>query len=65
MTRVVIKDGKTDFGINFGLKRFKRETQGLSSEIKKREHYDKPGVRRRKRKAEAIKNFRKRNKNIA
>lgn len=60
MTSVPVKDGNIDLA----LKRFKQKVakSGLPSEVKKRQHYDKPGVRRRKAKEEAIKNSRKNNR---
>ncbi len=46
------------------LKKFKQKVarDGVPSECKKRECYDKPGVRRRNAKKEGIKNSRKRDK---
>ena len=57
MTHVVVKNGN----VEGALKRFKQKVakSGTPSEVRKREHYEKPGVRRRKAKAEAIKNSRK------
>jgi small subunit ribosomal protein S21 len=57
MTHVVVRNGNVDGA----LKKFKQKVakSGLPSEFKKREHYEKPGIRRRKAKAEAIKNSRK------
>lgn len=57
MTRVVVKNGNIDGA----LKRFKQRVakNGIPSEIKKREHYEKPGIKRRNAKKEAIKNTRK------
>ena len=45
------------------LRRFKRQSAGVISEVRKREAYDKPGVRRREAKKAGIKNARKREKN--
>jgi len=44
-----IKVGKTE-SLDSALRRFKRETQkaGVLSEVRKREHYEKPSVRRKK-----------------
>lgn len=60
MTSVPVKDGNLDLA----LRRFKQKVakSGLPSEIKRKQHYDKPGVRRRKAKEEAIKNSRKNNR---
>ena len=57
MTHVVVRNGN----IESALKKFKQKVakSGIPSEFKKREHYEKPGIRRRKAKAEAIKNSRK------
>ena len=47
MSEVVIKDNET---LDSALKRFKRNCQkaGIMGEIRKREHYDKPSVKRKK-----------------
>ena len=60
MTQVPVKNGN----LEFALKKFKQKVprDGLPSECKKREGYDKPGVRRRNAKKEGIKNARKRNR---
>ena len=60
MTQVAVKNGNLDFA----LRRFKQKVakDGVPSECKKREGYDKPGVRRRNAKKEGIKNTRRRNK---
>ena len=60
MTSVPVKDGNLDLA----LRRFKQKVakSGLPSEVKRKQHYDKPGVRRRKAKEEAIKNSRKNNR---
>ena len=60
MTQVAVKNGNLDFA----LKKFKQKVarDGVPSECKKREGYDKPGVKRRNAKKEGIKNTRKRNK---
>lgn len=55
--KVVVKDGDIDKA----LRRFKVVVakSGVPSELKKRKHYEKPGVRRRNEKKEQIKNARK------
>ena len=60
MTQVTVKNGNLDMA----LRKFKQKVarDGVPSECKKRECYDKPGVRRRAAKKEGIKNSRKRNK---
>lgn len=60
MTQVAVKNGN----LEFALKKFKQKVarDGVPSEVKKREGYDKPGVKRRNAKKEGIKNTRKRNK---
>ncbi|MCL2223948.1 MAG: 30S ribosomal protein S21 [Defluviitaleaceae bacterium] len=47
MSEVVIKDNET---LDNALRRFKRSCQkaGIMGEIRKREHYDKPSVKRKK-----------------
>lgn len=59
-TQVTVKNGNLDMA----LKKFKQKVarDGVPSECKKRECYDKPGVRRRNAKKEGIKNSRKRDK---
>lgn len=61
MTQVTVKNGNLDMA----LRKFKQKVarDGVPSECKKRECYDKPGVKRRKAKKEGIKNTQKRNKN--
>lgn len=60
MISVSVKDGNIDLAV----KRFKQKVakSGLSSELKKKQHYDKPGVVRRNAKKEARKNARKNNR---
>ena len=60
MTRVEVKNGN----VEYALKRFKLKVQrsGVPSEIKKRKHYEKPGVKRRNEIKEGIKNSHKRNR---
>ena len=57
MAQVTVKNGNLDGAI----KRYKQKLarSGVPSEAKKHDAYDKPGVRRRKAKIEAIKNARK------
>ena len=52
MTKVVVKNGDVDGA----LKKFKTKVarSGVPSELKKRKHYEKPGVRRRNEKKEQI-----------
>ena len=47
MTTVRVKDGES---IEGALKRFKKATEkaGILSEIRKREHYEKPSVKKKK-----------------
>lgn len=61
MTKVEVRNGNIDGA----LKRFKVEVakSGVPSEIKKRKHYEKPGVKKRNEKKENIKNAKKHNKN--
>ena len=60
MTQVAVRNGNLDFA----LRKFKQKVarDGVPSECKKREGYDKPGVKRRNAKKEGIKNTRRRNK---
>ncbi len=57
MAQVTVKNGNLDGAI----KRYKQKLarSGVPSEAKKHDAYDKPGVRRRNAKKEAIKNARK------
>ena len=57
MTKVVVKDGNVDSA----LKKWKVKVakSGIHSELKKRKHYEKPGVKRREAKKEMIRNARK------
>ena len=61
MTHVAVKNGNLDGA----LRKFKQKVarDGIPSEIKKREAYDKPGIRRREAKKAGIKNSRKRERN--
>jgi len=60
MTKVVVKDGNVDGA----LKKWKVKVakSGVPSELKKRKHYEKPGVKRREAKKEMIRNARKHRK---
>ena len=60
MTKVVVKDGNVDGA----LKKWKVKVakSGVPSELKKRKHYEKPGVKRREAKKEMIRNARKHNR---
>ena len=57
MTKVVVQNGNVDLA----LKKFKAKVarSGVPSEIKKRKHYEKPGVKRRNEIKEGIKNSHK------
>ena len=57
MTKVEVRDGDVDKA----LKRFKVKVarSGVPSELKKRKHYEKPGVKRTEAKKEMIRNARK------
>lgn len=60
-TQVTVKNGNLDLA----LRKFKQKVarDGVPSECKKREAYDKPGVRRRAAKKEGIKNSQKKARN--
>ncbi len=60
MTKVVVKNGKVDEA----LRSFKQKVvrNGLLKEVREKEHYSKPGVKRRNMKKEYIKNSRKRSR---
>lgn len=57
MTHVVVKNGNIDGA----LKKFKQKVarSGIPSEVRERRHYEKPGIKRRKKLVEAKKNNRK------
>ena len=57
MTKVVVTNGNIDGA----LKKFKVKVarSGVPSELKKKKHYEKPGVRRRNEKKEQMRNARK------
>lgn len=61
MSKVVVRNGN----VEGALKTFKQKNvkDGLLKEVKKREHYSKPGEKRRNAKKEAIKNSRRRERN--
>jgi len=61
MTKVVVSGGNIDGA----LRKFKVKVarSGVPSELKKRKHYEKPGVKKRNELKEHIKNSRRRNKN--
>ena len=58
-----IKVGKNET-LDSALRRFKRATQkaGILSEVRKREHYEKPSVKKRRKQAEARRKLRKFNR---
>ena len=60
MTKVVVQNGNIDGA----LKKFKAKVarSGVPSELKKRKHYEKPGVKRREAKKEMIRKSRKANR---
>ena len=60
MTKVVVKNGDFDSALKKFSAKFDRS--GVPSELKKRKHYEKPGVRRRNEIKEGIKNSHKRHK---
>ena len=56
MTRVSVREGEH---VDRALKRFKRKVEqaGILKEVRKREHYEKPSVRRKKKALAAKKRF--------
>ena len=60
MTQVAVRNGNLDFA----LRKFKQKVarDGVPSECRKRECYDKPGIKRREAKKAGIKNTQKRNR---
>ncbi len=58
MSKVIVKDGNVDSALKMFTQ--KNVKDGLLKEVRKREHYSKPGERRREAKKEAIKNSRRR-----
>ena len=63
MPLVKVKEDET---FEFALRRFKRkcEKSGILSELKKRQHYEKPSVMRKKKKAAARKRLLKKMRKI-
>ena len=59
MTKVVVQNGNIDVA----LKKFKVARSGVPSELKKRKFHVKPGVERRIKKEEGIKNSHKKKQN--
>ncbi|MFZ5443477.1 MAG: 30S ribosomal protein S21 [Myxococcota bacterium] len=61
MTTIKLKEGES---IEGALKRFKKATEkaGILSEIRKREHYEKPSVKRKKKAIAAKKRAVKKNR---
>ena len=61
MSKVIVRNGNVDNA----LKTFKQRNvkDGLLKEVRKREHYSKPGEKRRITKKEGIKNSRRRERN--
>ncbi len=61
VTKVVVRNGKVDQA----LKDFKQKIvkNGLLKEVREKEHYSKPGVKKRLAKQEAIKNTKKKARN--
>ena len=57
MTKVVVQNGNVDGALKKFKVKFARS--GVPSELKKKKHYEKPGVRRRNEKKEQMKNARK------
>lgn len=57
MTGVRVKDGES---FENAMKRFKKQCEkaGILSEIRKREHYEKPSVKRKRKEAKRKKNAR-------
>lgn len=63
MTGVIVKEGET---FESALRRFKKqcEKSGILAEIRKREHYEKPSVKRKKKSISARKRFGKKRDGI-
>ncbi len=57
MVHVSVKNDNVDGALKVFKQKFAKS--GVPSEIKKRKHYDKPGVKRRLEKKEGIKNSRR------
>lgn len=60
MTKVVVRNGNVDSALRTFKQKYVKD--GLLKELKKREHYTKPGERRREARKEAIKNSHRREK---
>ena len=62
MTRIVVRNGN----VEMALKKFKQKVSkdGTLQEVKKRDFYEKPGIKKRNAKKEAIKNSRKKARDI-
>lgn len=60
-SKIVVKNGNIDGALK--MMKQKNVKDGLLKEVRKREHYSKPGVKRREAKKEAIKNSRRRERN--
>ena len=60
-SKIVVKNGNVDGALK--MMKQKNAKDGLLKEVRKREHYSKPGVRRIEAKKEAIKNSRRRERN--
>ena len=60
MTRVIVRNGN----IEMALKKFKQKVSkdGTLQEVRKRDFYEKPGIKKRNAKKEAIKNSKRKNK---
>jgi len=59
MPKVVVEDGEP---IDRALKRFKKECQkaGIPAEVRRREYYEKPSVRKKRKKEAAVRKLRRR-----
>lgn len=63
MTRIVVRNGN----VEMALKKFKQKVSkdGTLQEVRKRDFYEKPGIKKRNAKKEAIKNSRKKSRETA
>ena len=61
MTNIKIREGDN---VEYAIKKFKKscEKEGILTELKKREYYEKPSVRRKKKKLNAIKRILKKSR---
>ncbi len=59
MTRIILEEGEP---IDRALKRFKKECQkaGIPAEVRRREYFEKPSVRRKRKQEAAIRKLRRR-----